>query len=39
MFTAKHAENMKSIYIWQQNDWSDFTWDDARLSYKLFCNR
>jgi Uncharacterized conserved protein len=24
-----------SIYIWQQKDWPDFTWDDARLSYKL----
>ena len=26
---------MKSIYIWQQTDWPDFTWDDAKLSYKL----
>lgn len=26
---------MKSIYIWQQEDWPNFTWDDAKLSYKL----
>lgn len=26
---------MKAIYIWQQNGWPDFTWDAARLSYKL----
>ena len=26
---------MKSIYIWQQKAWPSFTWDDARLSYKL----
>ena len=35
IFTAKYTENMKSIYIWQQTDWPDFTWDDAKLSYKL----
>ena len=23
------------IYIWQYKDWPDFTWDDAKLSYKL----
>lgn len=26
---------MQAIYIWQQNDWPNFTWDDTRLSYKL----
>lgn len=26
---------MKSIYIWQQTDWPDFTWDDAKLSYTI----
>lgn len=26
---------MTAIYIWQQNDWPNFTWDDAKLSYKL----
>lgn len=26
---------MKSIYIWQKKDWPKFTWDDAKLSYKL----
>ena len=35
IFTAKYTENMKSIYIWQPTDWPDFTWDDAKLSYKL----
>ena len=35
IFTAKYTENMKSIYIWQQTDWPDFTWDYAKLSYKL----
>ena len=35
IFTAKYTENLKSIYIWQQTDWPDFTWDDAKLSYKL----
>lgn len=26
---------MERIYIWQQQNWPDFTWDDAKLSYKL----
>lgn len=26
---------MQAIYIWPQTDWPDFTWDDAKLSYKL----
>lgn len=26
---------MKSIYIWQKKDWPEFSWDDAKLSYKL----
>lgn len=26
---------MTTIYIWQQNDWPNFMWDDAKLSYKL----
>ncbi|MBC5644908.1 Fic family protein [Parabacteroides sp. BX2] len=26
---------MNAIYIWQQTDWPNFTWDDAKLSYKL----
>lgn len=26
---------MKTIYIWQQKDWPDFTWDDSKISYKL----
>ena len=26
---------MKTIYIWQQKTWPDFTWNDAKLSYKL----
>lgn len=26
---------MTAIYIWQQNDWPNFMWDDAKLSYKL----
>jgi len=26
---------MRLIYIWQQEEWTCFTWDDARLSYKL----
>ena len=26
---------MRAIYIWQQKDWPNFVWDDARLSYKL----
>lgn len=26
---------MNAIYIWQQTDWPNFIWDDARLSYKL----
>ncbi|MCD8181803.1 MAG: Fic family protein [Bacteroides sp.] len=26
---------MNAIYIWQQKDWPNFTWGDARLSYKL----
>lgn len=26
---------MNSIYIWQQKEWPNFTWDDAKLSYKL----
>ncbi|WP_242507766.1 DUF4172 domain-containing protein [Parabacteroides goldsteinii] len=25
---------MNAIYIWQQTDWPNFTWDDAKLSYK-----
>lgn len=35
IFTAKYTENMKLIYIWQQEGWPDFIWDDAKLSYKL----
>lgn len=26
---------MRAIYIWQQEEWPDFTWDDSKLSYKL----
>lgn len=26
---------MTAIYIWQQEDWPRFRWDDARLSYQL----
>ena len=26
---------MRATYIWQQNKWSDFTWNDSKLSYKL----
>lgn len=26
---------MNPIYIWQQREWPNFSWDDARLSYKL----
>lgn len=26
---------MTAIYIWQQEDWPRFGWDDARLSYQL----
>lgn len=26
---------MRAIYIWQQQDWPHFTWDDAELSYQL----
>lgn len=26
---------MNAIYIWQQKDWPNFVWDDAKLSYKL----
>lgn len=26
---------MKAIYIWQQKEWPDFSWNDAKLSYKL----
>lgn len=26
---------MNAIYIWQRTDWPNFTWDDAKLSYKL----
>lgn len=26
---------MRPIYIWQQKDWPDFAWDDAKLSFKL----
>lgn len=26
---------MKAIYIWQQKDWPDFTWEDSKISYKL----
>lgn len=26
---------MTTIYIWQQNAWPNFMWDDAKLSYKL----
>ena len=26
---------MNAIYIWQQKDWPNFTWDDTKLSYKL----
>lgn len=26
---------MTAIYIWKQNDWPNFMWDDAKLSYKL----
>lgn len=26
---------MKALYIWQQKEWPQFTWSDAKLSYKL----
>lgn len=26
---------MNAVYIWQQKEWPDFTWDDSKLSYKL----
>lgn len=26
---------MRATYIWQQNKWPDFTWNDSKLSYKL----
>lgn len=26
---------MTAIYIWQQEDWPRFGWDDAKLSYQL----
>nr|WP_320059152.1 Fic family protein [uncultured Bacteroides sp.] len=26
---------MRAIYIWQHEEWPDFTWDDKKLSYKL----
>lgn len=26
---------MRAIYIWQQTEWPNFTWDDTKLSYKL----
>lgn len=26
---------MRPLYIWQQKEWPEFTWDDAKLSYKL----
>ena len=26
---------MNTIYIWQDKDWPNFTWDDRKLSYKL----
>ncbi|WP_321437315.1 Fic family protein [uncultured Bacteroides sp.] len=26
---------MRAIYIWEQKEWPDFTWDNAKLSYKL----
>lgn len=26
---------MGAIYIWQQTEWPNFTWDDTKLSYKL----
>lgn len=26
---------MKAIYVWQQKEWPGFTWDAAKLSYKL----
>ena len=26
---------MSAIYIWQQTEWPNFTWDDTKLSYKL----
>lgn len=35
IFAAKYADNMRSIYIWQQKEWPHFMWDDAKLSFKL----
>lgn len=35
IFTAKCAANMNRIYIWQQEKWPDFSWNDARLSCQL----
>lgn len=26
---------MRNIYLWQQDEWPEFTWNDAKLSYKL----
>lgn len=26
---------MNAVYIWQQKEWPDFTWDDSKLSFKL----
>lgn len=26
---------MRPLYIWQQKEWPKFTWNDAKLSYKL----
>lgn len=26
---------MNAVYIWQQKEWPDFTWEDSRLSFKL----
>lgn len=35
ILAAENTDNMVNIYIWQQKDWPNFTWDDSRLSYKL----
>ncbi|SHF95884.1 protein of unknown function [Bacteroides luti] len=26
---------MRKVYIWQQDEWPHFIWNDAALSYKL----
>jgi len=35
IFTAKYTVIMQRIYIWQQNDWANFKWDDKEISYHL----